>query len=258
MKPTLDNATLQQEVWFKTWFDSAYYHKLYQNRDEQEASRFIDVLVSFLQPAYGCQMLDLACGSGRHSKHLAQKGFNVTGLDLALSSIRDAKNWETPTLQFHQHDMREPFGTNRYDYIFNFFTSFGYFKNDGENNTVVSNIASALKKNGVVLFDYLNVAYAEKCLVPVEEKGLDGTLYHINRWSTDAFFYKRIAVQNAGMTQSQEYVEKVAKFTISDFERFFAPHNLQTEQVFGDYDLSAYDSESSKRLIILARKKKVF
>lgn len=258
MKTILDNATLQQEVWFKTWFDSAYYHKLYQARDDQEASRFIDALISFLQPAAGAHMLDLACGNGRHSKHLAQKGFVVTGLDLARSSIRDAKKWETPILQFRQHDMRQPFGTNCYDYIFNFFTSFGYFKDDGENNTVVSNIAAALKNNGVVLFDYLNVAHAEKGLVPVEEKGLDGTLYHINRWSTDAFFYKRIAVHDAGMRQPLEYVEKVAKFTVTDFERFFAQHSLQSEQVFGDYNLNPYDTENSKRLIILARKKKAF
>lgn len=254
MKPVIDKATLQQEVWFKTWFDSAYYHKLYQDRNDHEASHFIDALISFLQPAYDSEMLDLACGSGRHSKQLAQKGFDVIGLDLALSSIRLAKQWETPTLRFRQHDMRKPFGSNCFDYIFNFFTSFGYFNDGRENYTVVGNIASALKKNGIVLFDYLNIAYAEKKLVPVEEKEIDGTVYHINRWSTDAFLYKRIAVQDAGMAQPLEYVEKVARFTLQDFKWFFAAYQLQVIKVFGDYDLNVYQPEHSKRLIILAKK----
>jgi SAM-dependent methyltransferase len=227
---------------------------LYKARNDREAAAFIDALVAFLQPAAGARMLDLACGNGRHSKHLAQMGFRVTGLDLAFSSIHEAQKWQSPTLQFRRHDMRTPFGTDGYDYIFNFFTSFGYFKDDSENNAVIKNITRALKQDGFVLFDYLNVPYAEKNLVPVEEKEIDGTLYHINRWCTERFFYKRIAVYDAGSTQPLEYVEKVARFTLPDFEDFFALHGLQTVAVFGDYDLNPYNAEYSKRLIVLARK----
>jgi SAM-dependent methyltransferase len=254
MKTTIDKSLLQQEPWFKTWFDTAYYHKLYQSRNEQEASDFINALLHYLHPAPGSHMLDLACGNGRHSIQLAQKGFKVTGLDLAFSSICVAKKRATTSLQFRQHDMREPFGIACYEYIFNFFTSFGYFENDQENNVVMSNITNALKQHGFVLFDYLNVAYTEKNLIPVEEKELDGTLYHINRWSTDSFIYKRIAINEPGLQRPLEYIEKVARFSLCDFERFFSVHALQTVQVFGGYDLSPYNANHSKRLIILAQK----
>ncbi|HVG16677.1 MAG TPA: class I SAM-dependent methyltransferase [Chitinophagaceae bacterium] len=256
MKNTLDNPTHQQEIWFKTWFDSAHYHKLYQNRDDREASAFIDALLRHLQPLPGSHMLDLACGNGRHSKYLTQKGFNVTGLDLALSSISEAKIFETPALAFRQHDMRHPFGSNQYHYIFNFFTSFGYFKDESENYTVVQNIGRALKPNGFVLFDYLNVGYAEENSVPVEEKEIDGTVYHINRWSTDSFLYKRISIHEEGKSRPLEYIEKVARFTAADFERFFKFQGLQTVQLFGDYALNPYQPLRSKRLIILAQKHK--
>src|SRR5215203_5041601 len=63
--------------WFKTWFDSAYYHKLYQNRNDEEAKEFIDALLTELSPARGSTMLDLGCGAGRHSKYLATKGHAV-------------------------------------------------------------------------------------------------------------------------------------------------------------------------------------
>jgi cyclopropane fatty-acyl-phospholipid synthase-like methyltransferase len=55
---------MQVQPWFKNWFNSPYYHQLYFNRDEQEAAKFIDALISHLKPAAGAYMLDVACGKG--------------------------------------------------------------------------------------------------------------------------------------------------------------------------------------------------
>jgi SAM-dependent methyltransferase len=250
----MGTATLQQEPWFKTWFDSAYYHKLYQHHNDSEASIFVDTLIAYLQPGPGSCMLDLGCGKGRHSKRLAQKGFRVTGLDLSPSSIHDAQKWEAPALRFRQHDMRDRFGTACYDYIFSFFTSFGYFKNREENDAVIGNVAAALKPNGFVLLDYFNTRHVEKNLVAVEEREIDGTLYRINRWSTDNFIYKRIVVHDASLAQPLVYLEKVARFFTADFKHFFSAHGMKTVQFFGDYNLSAYHPDYSKRLIVLAKK----
>jgi SAM-dependent methyltransferase len=137
-------------AWFKNWFDSSFYHQLYANRDEKEAATFIDELINELQPAAHSRMLDLGCGSGRHSKYLASKGFDVTGIDLAASSIRQAKRSETGKLRFYRHDMRIPFGRNAFDNVFNFFTSFGYFDDPSEDHKVVNNIYSALKPGGSI------------------------------------------------------------------------------------------------------------
>ena len=174
---------INQEEWFKHWFDSSFYHKLYANRDEKEAAGFVDELLQELNPADHSQMLDLGCGNGRHSKHLASKGFNVTGIDLSAASIRTAKKWESPALSFYRHDMRLPFGNNCFDYVFNFFTSFGYFKNSGEDYKVLNNISASLKPGGILVMDYINTLYAEKRLVPEEKNEIDGIVYHITRWT---------------------------------------------------------------------------
>jgi 2-polyprenyl-3-methyl-5-hydroxy-6-metoxy-1,4-benzoquinol methylase len=101
-----------QQAWFKDWFNSHYYHLLYQHRDEAEANGFIQQLIDYLHPNMGATMLDVACGKGRHSKALAEMGFDVTGIDLSEESIIDAKLQETASLHFYQHDMRLPFWIN--------------------------------------------------------------------------------------------------------------------------------------------------
>src|SRR6476469_4275410 len=106
MMQTNEITPVRNLPWFKVWFDSPYYHKLYTNRSDEEAAFFIDELVTVLQPKQDAAMLDVGCGNGRHCKRLAAKGFNVTGIDLALSSIRQAKKYETSRLHFFQHDMR--------------------------------------------------------------------------------------------------------------------------------------------------------
>src|SRR5690242_14410194 len=116
MQYTTEKSIVQNLPWFKSWFDTAYYHKLYAHRSEKEAADCIDELIAELQPPPHAVMLDVGCGNGRHCRQLASKGFNVTGIDLAFSSIRQAKRYETSTLQFFQHDMRELFGSNYYDY----------------------------------------------------------------------------------------------------------------------------------------------
>ncbi len=236
MQTLINKIAPESQPWFKTWFDSAYYHSLYQHRNDKEAQSFINYLLNELSPAPGATMLDLGCGAGRHSKYLASKGYNVTGLDLAFSSIRRAKKWENETLRFFQHDMRIPFGFRRFDFVFNFFTSFGYFKSRTENNKVVANISQALKPGGVVMFDYLNVAYVEEHLIPEEEKEIDGVVYRISRWTDHDFIFKRIAVYDSQLPQPLEYIEQVARFTVADFSRFFERNKLQTINVFGDYD----------------------
>src|SRR6476661_1916620 len=182
MQYSKENTIVQNLPWFKSWFDSAHYHKLYAHRSEKEAADFIDELITELQPAQHAVMLDVGCGNGRHCRQLAAKGFNVRGIDLALSSIRHAKKYETSLLQFFQHDMRKPFGNKHFDYVFSFFTSFGYFKNETENQRVILNMSNALKPGGTLVLDYINAEYAAAHFAPSEKKEIDGIIYSMTRW----------------------------------------------------------------------------
>jgi SAM-dependent methyltransferase len=240
--------------WFEAWFDSPHYHRLYAHRDETEAARFLDGLIAWLGLRRAACVLDLGCGAGRHSRYLAAQGFQVTGIDLATSSIREAKKSEGPFLQFARHDMRVPFGHEAFDCVFNFFTSFGYFEEPGEHLAVVRNMAASLRPGGRLVLDYLNVRHAETSLTPEENKEIEGATYRLSRWADARYFFKRVVV-DAGSGEPREYVERVAKFALKDFERMLAAHELSIEAVFGDYHLNAYDPAMSPRMILVARKR---
>jgi SAM-dependent methyltransferase len=253
MVTTTAQTTAQRSEWFASWFDSHHYHKLYAHRDDSEAARFVDQLLGQLRPRPYASVLDLGCGAGRHSRYLAAKGLRVTGMDLAAASIREARTSEQPRLRFLQHDMRLPFGRNAFDYVFNFFTSFGYFQDAAEHMAVVRNMAAALKSGGGLVLDYLNVRLAESVLRPEEVRHIDGVTYRLTRWTDSHHFFKRIVVEE-GTGAPLEYIEQVARFGLHDFERMFAAQNLHIEAVHGDYRLSPFDAQTSPRLILVARK----
>jgi SAM-dependent methyltransferase len=240
--------------WYKEWFNSPFYHKLYFERDENEARQFMDRLIDHFQPPQNSLMLDLACGRGRHSKYLASKGFDVTGIDISPESIKYAQQFENNHLHFFQHDMRLPSWINYFDYVFNFFTSFGYFPTQREHDDAIRTMAQCIKKGGKILIDYLNVHYVEERLVHNEFKNVAGTEYEIHRWHDDDFFYKRIIVKDDLLENPVEYTEKVAKFSLGDFTEMLSFQNLQVKEVFGDYQLNGYNINGTPRMIIIAGK----
>ncbi|MGQ0739798.1 MAG: class I SAM-dependent methyltransferase [Bacteroidota bacterium] len=247
---------MPETSWYKDWFNSPFYHKLYFERDENEAAAFIKKLIGHLQPAPGSRMLDVACGKGRHSKILASLGFTVTGIDISFSSIAFAKQFETDNLDFFVHDMRLPFWGNYFNYAFNFFTSFGYFKTRREHDDAIRTIAKSLRPGGIFVIDYLNVHYAEDHLRHDETKQINSATYIIHRWDDETHFYKKIMVTDETLKEPLEHTEKVAKFSLGDLTDMLAFQGLQVQEVFGDYQLGSYDVRKTPRLILIASKRK--
>lgn len=245
---------MSEKAWYKDWFNSPFYHKLYFERDEKEAETFISRLIGHLHPAPGGYVFDVACGRGRHSRILAEKGFKVTGIDISFESIAFAKKFENESLEFYQHDMRLPFRVNYYDLAFNLFTSFGYFKTRREHDDVIRTIANGLKPNGIFVLDYLNVHYSEDHLVHNEKTKLNGTSYEIHRWHDDTHFYKKININDPLLHQPLDFTEKVSKFSFGELNDMISYQGLQVQEVFGDYQLGSYDVRTKPRLIVVARK----
>lgn len=246
---------MSKKGWFSDWFNSSYYHALYQHRDDTEALQFIHNLITYLAPKPHATMLDIACGKGRHSKALFDAGFDVTGIDLSPASIEAASTMQTNGLSFSCHDMRETFKANYFDYAFNFFTSFGYFDTHEEHQLAISAMAANLKESGMLVIDYLNVGIVEENSDQEAVSQIDGYIFYTKKWQDDLFLFKEIRVVDASSKEVLGvFEERVRKYGLADFTLFMQRAGLEMIATFGDYQLGSYHMERSDRLIMVAKK----
>jgi SAM-dependent methyltransferase len=246
--PPTENQPKSTENWYTSWFDSPYYHILYKERNYREAQVFMDNLTHYLNLPEKAKVLDLACGKGRHSIYLNQLGFDVLGADLSENSIAEASKNTNETLHFKVHDMREPF-EEKYDAIFNLFTSFGYFENDEDNLTTLKAIKESLSEYGFAVIDFMNVNQVLETLVPEEIKTVEGIDFHIKRYLKDGHIYKEIDFEDKG--QKFHFTEKVKALTLKDFEELMEEAGIYLLDIFGDYKLKKFHKIDSERLIMI-------
>ncbi|MBG8555249.1 class I SAM-dependent methyltransferase [Hymenobacter sp. BT594] len=239
--------------WFSTWFDSPYYHLLYRDRDEQEARRFIDQLLAHLHPKPSYRLLDLACGKGRHAIYLSEQGLEVTGVDLSPQSIAHARQFAHARLHFHVHDMRDPLPYGPFDFIFNLFTSFGYFQHETENVVALRSAAQALRPGGKLVIDFLNTERTVRELVAYEEKTVDGITFRISRHLESGFIVKDIRFADR-QGQEQHHQERVRALSRESFEEYFAMAGLRLAEVLGNYRLEPFEQATSPRMIFILKK----
>lgn len=245
-----------RKEWFANWFDSPYYHILYQKHNEQDAKKFLDILLAHLTPQYSdaekaqLSVLDLACGKGRHSRYMASKGFDVTGIDLAHKSIKYASQFEKKNLTFFEHDMRKPFRINYFDFILNIFTSFGYFDKEEDNLVALKNVCSGLKADGVFILDYFNSEWVRSTMQTDYHQETGGINFHIQKHIENGHIFKTIEFE--AHEKQYRFQEKVRLFSLKEFEILFDKAGLKIIEKFGDYQLNPFNEKTSNRLIIKA------
>lgn len=243
-----ENNNTQTENWFETWFNSPYYHILYKDRDQTEAEHFMDNLTHYLNLPDDAKILDLACGKGRHAIYLNQLGYNVTGVDLSENSIAEASKFSNERLHFKVHDMRVH-TEEKYDAVFNLFTSFGYFENEEDNFKTLLAIKESLNEYGFAVIDFMNANYVIDNLVPEEVKTVDGIDFRIQRYVRDGHIYKEISFEDNG--QKFHFKEKVRALTLDDFEQMMEKAGIFLLDIFGDYKLRKFLKNDSERLIMI-------
>ena len=245
------NTFVTMSEWYKTWFDSEYYHLLYKDRDHTEAENFIQKIYQYLTPAPHALMLDLACGKGRHSIHLQKMGAIVEGCDYSENSIQHAKQFENNDLCFYTHDMRNPL-PKKYDYIFNLFTSFGYFDTLKEHQQTLNHIYTGLNDNGTFVFDFMNIPFILDQLISHETVTKGPVEFNIIRKEINGTLQKHISFKDNG--QHYTFTEEVAAFRPDEIMAMMKKAGFAIQDTFGDYALSSYHSTHSKRFILIATK----
>lgn len=110
-------------------------------------------------PAFG-RVLDICCGPGRHAKHLADAGYEITGVDRDADAIRQAQA-SVPAGEFLALDQRDlAHLTGPFDASVILWQSFGFFE-PADNDRVLADIARLLRPRGRLLLDLFHPGYFE-------------------------------------------------------------------------------------------------
>lgn len=239
--------------WFESWFDTPYYHLLYNNRDYTEAENFITKLTQVLELPQSSKIIDLACGKGRHSVFLNTLGYKVLGLDLSHQSIDFDKQFENENLQFKVHDMRNPIDSEPVDAVFNLFTSFGYFDNEQDDQNVFKSVYDVLKTDGYFVLDYLNEEYVRRVIVPESTIHREGIDFQITKKIEGRHIIKDIRFEDQG--KSYHFFEKVKLHTLETIKSYAEECGFERIKIWGDYHLNDFEKDTSPRCINLFKKK---
>jgi len=163
-----------------------------ENRTERE--------VDFIEESFDLgeedNILDLACGFGRHTIELVSRGYDVVGFDLSKpllqQALQEAKR-RSLKINFFHGDMRNLDFDRVFDACFCWQSSFGYFE-DAVNLDVLARVNQALASGGQILLDVINRDYVIRkmphriwwegpdCLFLEEgEFDFDNSVLHMNR-----------------------------------------------------------------------------
>jgi len=232
------------EAWYAEVFDETYL-KLIPDRFYQRTLKETQFVQDSLGFAPGAEILDLACGFGRHTVELASRGYTMTGLDISrvlLQRALDESRRRSLSIRFIHGDMRDVGFTGAFDAVINLHTSFGYF-DDRTNVEILQHIFRALRPGGRFVVEVLNRDWA-----------VQNVPYGI-WWDTDSLLLmeevkfdaptSRLRVQRTVVLESQEPWEQNMSI------RLYSPHELQGLLAMVGFSVLEFSGDLAHRGIYL-------
>jgi len=246
--------------WYRTAF-GPHYADIYGHRDRRDAQLAIAFLTrkSVAPVPPGALALDLCCGEGRHCLELlCVSSLKVIGMDLSPDLLRNAAESaarENMPLPLVRGDMRLlPFRDGTFHLVLNLFTSFGYFDNDEQNESVFHEAARVLKRpGGYFVLDHINSPWLRQNLQPETERvTARGTRVRETRWLDPD--RRRVEKRMEFETDSRRHClrESVRLYENEEVLAMAGRAGLSLVAAYGGFDGSAL-SEASPRAIHVFR-----
>ncbi len=232
-----------------------YLHFYQPNLTEERADAEVNAIVRLLGLEQAVDILDLACGYGRHTNRLAARGQRMSGVDIEPGFLELARHQAEEMgvkVNYQQGDMRFLDYDRDFDVVLLLFTAFGYFE-DAENLSVLHNIQKALRPGGKFLVDIPNRETFVEHLPPtfVDEVGQD---LMINRGAYDdqarRWYNRRVVIRN-GVRKDKPFFVRL--YDEGEIRTLLEEAGMEVVQIYSGWSGEAMGPES-RRMILLARK----
>jgi SAM-dependent methyltransferase len=167
--------------WFETFFEGLALDMWRGTVMPEQTAREASFLADHLELRSGMSALDVPCGNGRHAIELERRGVRMTGVDISVGFLDEARR-NAPEIEWIQGDVRKLPWRDRFDSAYCWGNSFGYF--DHYNcQRFFEAIASVLKPGGGFI---LESGAVSESLLPVlqSERNLRIGDLDFHSWNT--------------------------------------------------------------------------
>jgi len=150
---------MKQKKWYESLFEN--YAEKYDNENfTQGTLGECDFIESELKSNKGLRILDVGCGTGRHSIELSKRGYNLTGVDLSetqLARARKKAQDENLMINFLKQDARNLEFQNKFDVAIMLCEGgFPLMETDEMNYEILKSVTHSLKEKCKFIFTTLN------------------------------------------------------------------------------------------------------
>ncbi len=229
---------------------------LFSRQRIAEASREVEEIINLLEIRQDSKILDLGCGVGRHSLELARRGFQVTGVDRTKFYLAKAsKQAKTKGLEieFVNEDMRSFRRSTEFDVAINFFTTFGYFDDPGDDDRVIENVLASLKPGGKFLLEMLGKEILGRIFREKDWTEIDDTVVLEERKIGKSWekIENRWVVCKDGLRSEHRFTLRL--FSAAEISSLLKAHGFSKVNIYGSIQGDGYD-EKAQRLVVVAQK----
>jgi|SRR6056297_183532 len=214
---------MKKKQWYETLFEN-YGKKYDKEAFTQGTTGECDFLEKELNADKNLKILDVGCGTGRHTIELTKRGYEVTGIDLSDSQLERARKKAAQhnlEIAFKQQDARDlPFEDEFDVAIMLCEGGFPLMETDEMNFEILENVTKSLKENGKFIFTTLNGLFplyhsVEKFLEGESEEG--NATYRSNTFDLMTF-------RDYNITELED--DDGNKKTLESNERYYVPSEI--------------------------------
>jgi ubiquinone/menaquinone biosynthesis C-methylase UbiE len=247
-------------------FVAKYCDVVYEKvRDTQREIRFLHWVFQELADVEVREILDVACGTGRHAIPLSKKGYTVTGGDRsqAMLAVLEEKvrraNIEIPVIKC---DMKDIEFREEFDAIICMYTSFNYLLTDQDIEKALVAFYRALRPGGIVILDLMNpIFYIGKFREITVEHHQEGqmciqrTFKHTldevrSLWYQDEF----VVADDGNSVSTCREIHTMRMLTYPEISHFIRDAQFVDIKCYGNFTDLVEAEDKAERLILVCRR----
>lgn len=247
------------DSWHKTMYDTNFaLQTIGSNEWKKKAKLETQFLFDVLELKEKMTLLDVPCGTGRHSIEFARKGLKVTGIDISKDCIAIAKSkFSHKNTKYFVGDMANlKKYKNKFDVTINLFTSFGYFSTDSKNKNVLKELYHTLKPGGKIVLSLIDRDFLLKVYKPAmwHSKG-NTTIIHASKYDPITKYNEaQMVYLNKTTGEGKNHYHRIRLYSKPEFLSLMKSVGFKKIRVYGNYQGDKFKKFESSHPIYIGEK----